>query len=217
MPLTPIVAGHLLEVKVYTSFRQQLGLNVVHMKVNSATIGITTQDIVAQVEADWNGSWKTMLNGEAEWRGVGIRDLTVSPLEVEVFSGAQRDFGTAGNPLPGQLTFLVTKRTAIAGAKGRGRMYVPFPGTVHLDDITGGVNAAGISALNTLISDIKGPETETSGGLSLNWTLVLRTPVVGGDPFSSTPLLSITPEAFFASQRRRGAYGTLNQMPGPLS
>jgi hypothetical protein len=216
MPLSPIVAGHLLEVKVYTSFRNQLGLNVVHMHVNSCSIGATTQDIVAQVEADWNGSWKALLNSEAEWRGIGIRDLTVSPLEVEVFSGLQRDFGGAGAPLPGQLCYLITKRTAIAGAKGRGRMYVPFPGTAFLADITAGVHATGITALTTLINDIKGPEAETAGGITVNWTLVLRTPVIGSDPFSSTPLLSITPEGFFASQRRRGAYGTLNQMPGPL-
>lgn len=216
MPLSPVVAGHLLEVKVYTVFRNQLGINVVHMKVNTVTAGMVLTDIVDQIAVDWNGSWKAWLNDEAEWRGIGIRDLTVAPLEVEVFSTTTlAGGGTSGAPLPGQLCGLITKRTAIAGPKGRGRMYLPFPGA---DMLTGDVidPVGGLAVMDTLIADIKGPEAETAGGFSMNWSLVLRTPTVGGDPFSSTPLISITSESGVATQRRRGAFGRLNQVPGPL-
>jgi len=215
MPLSPIIAGHLLEVKVYTYFAGQLGVNVIHMKINTATMAPTPADIVGQVEADWNGSWKSWMNVDARWKGVGIRDLTVDPLEVESFSGAQEGPGTAGDPLPGQLAGLITKRTAIAGPKGRGRMYLPFPGQDNLGAV-GAVSVGALAVMAALVSDIKGPETETAGGFAINWTLVLRTPKVGGDPYSSTPLTFIGPESHFATQRRRGAFGTLNQLPGPL-
>lgn len=216
MPLSPVVAGHLLEVKVYTYFRSQLGLNVIHMKVNTVTAGMILTDIVQQIEADWNGSWKAWMNDEAEWKGIGIRDLTHNPLEVEVFSGAQAGPGTGGDPLPGQLCGLITKRTAVAGPKGRGRMYVPFPGS---DMMLGGAvdPVGGVAVLDALIADIRGPETETAGGFSMNWNVVLRTPTIGGDPFSSTPLITMVAEAEFASQRRRGNYGTKNQLPAELA
>lgn len=213
MPLSTIVAGHILECIVYTSYRGQVAQNVFHYKVNSAGGSPTTDDIVAQVEADFNGSWKALMCDDADWEGISLRNLTPVPLEVASFSGAQNGPGVHGAPIPGQLCYLLTKKTAEAGPRGRGRMYIPFPGLDGLDQTSGKVHTDTGILLQTLIDDIEGPETQTAGGFSVNWTIGLYRPT---EDVRFIPLRSFTASDEYATQRRRGAYGKQNSLPSEL-
>ena len=122
--------------------------------------------------------------------------------------------GTGGaTSLPKQTCGLASIKTALAGRRYRGRMYLPFPSVTM--DTGDGVPTAGyqvnvVNAVTVMLS----VNNITVGGRTANWNTVLvhkagKTPI----PASPTPITTFVIDGGWATQRKRGYFGRINESP----
>lgn len=114
----------------------------------------------------------------------------------------------ASHALPSQDCGLVSLYTDILGKTGQGRIYTPFP-PVDALETDGTVTVAFQGILDDVGAYMITPRVVTDGGITATFNACLYTP--GGDP----PKLftSYIVRGAFATQRKRGAFGRLNQRP----
>lgn len=198
--------GDVLKLVLRMHFRGQAGLNVFWYRVDDATISTT---YYAQL-TNWYGVafplYRPLLTG-----GVQIRDAT-----MQIFTGGaartptlfmQPDFhdGAGGdNPIPTQVSGLVTRRINTTNNTNRGRVYVPFPDTsaIDIDETPTDGYVALLVAMAAALLPVTAPMTV--GGQV--WSPVLYQVGTG----LATDLLDVQGQKMWATQRRRGDYGRLN-------
>jgi hypothetical protein len=127
--------------------------------------------------------------------------VTVEKVHVKLGpddTGPSADFSN-GNPgtngghaAPPNVSYLVTKNTALGGRKGRGRCYVPGVPEVALQD-GGAVEGAFVATLQGFFTDWGGAMVLASKPLHL----------LHGDATSPTAIDSLVVQSRFATQRRR--------------
>jgi len=204
-----VAINDIIRLKVYCQLPQQIGINVFHFRV--AAIAGTSQtevQIANFISTQLSTLYKNVLTSAATYRGVGVQ--VIRPvLGLEWFSANGQGVGlVAGDPLPKQVTGIISWKTNVAGPRGRGRSYIPFPGEASNDaDIT-----PSVAYFNNLaaIATIMLPGFVVIGGINsatLEFVLNHRA--------SSTVDLIITggPRDRWATQRRRGDYGRTNVSP----
>lgn len=210
----PVVAvNDLLEVKFFNVFLGQLAINIRHWKVTAITgTSRTTQQIVEELSAFMAPYYKTLMHDEALYYGAGIKRLLPQPASATEFSAAGAGAGVAGpSPTPSQVSGVVTLLTDFSGRSNRGRAYAPFPAEEDTVANTGRPTLQYFNALSTLGAGLRSTLVSPVGGgaNSATYSPVIYHRLTGG----TTPITGHRANAKWGTQRRRGDYGALNQLP----
>jgi hypothetical protein len=197
------------QVKVYSTLGQQGGINVLHAKCTFiGGAGVTDQQIADGYSNQLHALWKALMSSTASFRGIGARKI-IPTLGVEAFSILNQGAGgVVGDPLPKQVSGIVTWRTALPGRQNRGRSYIPFPGESSNDADQTPV-AGYVTALGNLINGLVGSLTIAIGADSNAFT----TGVYHRAGQTINLITSGTARDRWATQRRRGDYGRTNILP----
>lgn len=204
-----LVAAQVYQARFFCTWGVQCAINVRHYRVEDAD-GLTTDEDLAHLLSDSIGpSYRAILCDNAMYRGCGVQRISPLPKTLEVFSIEEQGAGSVvGEPLPGQVSGLISFKTALAGREYRGRAYVPFPSEVHNDE-TGLPTSGYFALLEQLGDDLEAPMTAFTAPKAA--TVI---PVVWSKKFSSaTPVVFTLPRQKWATQRRRGPFGAANASP----
>jgi hypothetical protein len=199
-----------VQVRLVAILQQQISINVLTY-VCTAVAGTSETYVNGAVRCDtlFNAAYKALMCNLAAWRGVGVRRITPTQLSIEYTSIGNAGAGTAGaNPQPKQLAGLLRKNTDRPKEKGRGRLYVAFPATAD-NSSTANPIAGYITRLNTLGTALS---TNVLVGTAPN-TATLKPVLWDRTLLQATDIASMTGQAYWATQRRRGDYGKANVVP----
>jgi len=176
--------------------------------------------VTAVVDVDWDktklanaffiaikAATKALMTADGSFVYVAAKKIGVTPPDPEFRSTEAAEAGTAGgDPLPTQVSGIITIQTAFAGRKYRGRMYVPFP-SEGMNDVTGKPSAAYLVLLanlaNVMLAD---PVTLTDGGNSIDLEPILWHRATN----TFDVVTSARMNQKWATQKRRGIYGRPN-------
>jgi len=210
--------GDVYETVFVVALGTQTALPRRHYRVaGMAGTGPTQTQIATAIDALIAPLIKPTLVITARYRG--SMTARVFPVPRVVTSNITANAGdgiVAGDPLPGQVSGIITLRTLNAGRKYRGRFYVPFPG--EADNAPTGVPTGSYqTALDTLgtalVQTIVGVG---SGGNTANLEPVLAKFTYANHEVQSVQtflLDSRIGRPRWATQRRRGNYGAQNVAP----
>jgi hypothetical protein len=197
-----------LQIKPNCRLTNQLGLNILHYRV-ATVVGAepTYQETADAISTTFAPAYKALLTSQASYQGLGVQRVRPGPLSLEAFStNGFGPGGGGGDPLPSQVAGILTKQTNLAGRKFRGRVYVPFPS--EQENTGAGVpNLAYVTNLIILAAILVATQTVTgvAGTFTLQPVIFHRV----GVP-AVTLITAVRPNPVWATQRRRGAYGSLN-------
>lgn len=202
--------GDVVETKVYNLLDDQLGINVRHWQVGAVTgPGAQLSEAATALEIAVEPAYKALMAGPTSFRGVGARVIDPA-LSLEVFSNTLTGLAAGGiTPLPKQVAGFISFRTDTAGRRGRGRLYIPFPSTDHVEP-DGNPTAAYLGIVQLLANTYSQTLTVMGGG---GGSAVLS-PVLWGRALKIPTLITrtVVPDRF-ATQRRRGDFGPTNVSP----
>jgi len=211
MPGTPFGLADILEVKAYNWASGQLGLNVGHFIVTGLTSGTpTTAALAAEMDGPFATAYKPAMSFNADHIGIGVRLLDPTVSYPEWQNGDSAGPGTdTGDMMPTAICGIITKKTAIIGRAGRGRVYVPFPSEMRNSD--DGHPTAGytvlLNAVASLWCAVWTPTIPTVVGLELSPIVFHRA------SFTSDLITGSISRSLWATQHRRGDYGKGNPRP----
>lgn len=207
---TPLALNDVCRLRIACYSANQQGINVTHWKVTSVT-GASQTD--AQVAAAFDSTlaprYKAAISAEARYRGVSFQRILPIPATFPQTVTTNDGVGSvAGHMMSTQTSGILSSQTEFAGAKYRGRVYIPFP-SEGSNDTDGLPNAAYV----TLIEDI-GDELFTTIVVSVGGDSVTLTPVIYHRATGTTTKVdNFIARQKWATQRRRGSYGKTNPTP----
>lgn len=205
--------GSIFRCTVWNQMQAQAGLVVLHYKaVTQAGTGGTQEAIANAVHTQLGITMAACQSDLAVCQGVIVSSVydPLSQLLGPYFSTTLANQGAlAGDPLPKQVSGIITKRTGNPGSKGRGRCYIPFP-TEGVNDATGVPTAAYTTLLSNLAAAL---QQNLLIGLAPNTTTLSPCVFRRSNPASSFLVLSHQQRNRWATQRRRGDYGKSNVSP----
>jgi len=206
-----LVAGEIVEMKVYCSLGNQVSINTRHYKVGDVISGAGRTDVqVAEYLSDhFKDMFTALMNEHADFRGVTVRcirdPLPEAAIKDEGFATGQ----IIGDALPSTVCGIITLKTGLSGPAFRGRIFVPFPGegsnsvsgtptTVYRDDLN--VLGAGLVETLTVIDGADG---------------VVLVPVLSRRPnyVTNTPLTGYLSRLYWGRQKRRDGKAHGDIMP----
>lgn len=206
-----VVGGNILQLTMRTYAGSQLGQNVYWYQ---AVTGTPPAAYDAMLNAWYNLAHPfytpVMYNGastiSATMQIFAASGEALSPL---LFVPSSPHPGTAGDtPMPRQVSGLITRRVKLLKARNRGRVYIPFPCVDFATD-----QETPSDAYTTLLDNLRTGLMPTDAPLHVytqDWSPGLCAP---GVPKVFTDLLSTQVQQKWATQRRRGDYGTPNGIP----
>lgn len=199
----------------YHVLAKQLSVNAFKFRVFDMTGGETVDagDLASAMSDVIAEPYKTILDSGANYLGVSIQDFplrTFTPAYSKTGQGAGL---IVGADLPTQTCGLITWKTLLSGGKGRGRTYLAFPSSED-NTSTGGPDAGYVTAANALGALMLPPWVVIVGALSV--TVVMQiTNKDGSNGYKN--VISRNASNKWATQRRRGSYGRLNEIPSELA
>lgn len=196
--------------RVYCQLGDQIGINVLFYNTSAkAGTGATDLQIVQSIDSALFAAYKAVLAGAATYRGVIAQKILPLPASLAVSTTANSGVGSAtGDPLPRQVCGVITKKTALAGKRYRGRMYIPFPaeGDNDVDGTpTGGYITRSAALAAALLTNVI-----PGGGGNTNTLMPVVYSKKGG---FNTIITSFLGRAKWGTQRRRGSFGQTNTLP----
>lgn len=212
---TPIMAGDVYRLVTYCwcQAQLQLGLNVHYYKASSTVGAPTDANQVDNFSLLWGADLKSVMSDQAEYRGLTLqRWMMPLPLPSSIISTVNAGVGvTAADPLPTNITGIITWQSGISGRKFRGRSYLPFPAKTA-SGADGYPTAGYVIALALIAFHQIPPFITTDGaGNSVGW---IKQIVHGSTPAATmTNVTGGTPRKRWAQQHRRGDYGKTNATP----
>lgn len=188
----------------------QIGINVSFWNVDSISAGAPTdQQLVDSFSTGFSAFYKPCLAPACRYYGAMLNRVSPGATTSTVFSGNGRGVGTAtGDNLPRQTSGIITLKTAFAGRRYRGRVYIPFPAEAD-NDAVGNPTAGYVTRLGLLAAQYAGPLVHSIGGGTVVTSLLVRSRKFG----LWTPVIATIARVVWATQRRRGSYGRTNQLP----
>lgn len=211
MPGTFPSPGEIVETRIVSATTRQTGLNVQHWFTQTTTTGgASLQEIATAYDTRIAALYKLCLTSEATYRGVGATNLA-TPRSREFAAIGNAGVGLGAAPgAPTQVRGLISWYANAAGARNRGRTYIPFvPGS---SVGTGGDPIAAYITRLIAVRDQMLPNLFVSGAggtTNLQLCLTHRPPVLIGPSIVVSSIVRV----FFATQRRSGAFGRQNQPP----
>lgn len=185
----------------------QLGLVTCAYRVTSIFgTGATDLDMATVMDANAGTALIPIIGTGAQYVSTQVRRLRPLPAPVPVTVSLSGGAGTAtGDLLPRNVSGLVSKQTAFAGRRFRGRGFIPFPTEDH-NDATGHPSAGYLTLLNTVRTFLFGNVLVLgmTNGAQLQATIFHRAGATDDLVTSSSST------AKWAQQHRRGDYGRPN-------
>lgn len=178
----------------------QYAANVFHYQCIAKTgTGATDIDATTFMEGTLATAYKLMMAATSSWWG--LRGQIIAPIRyVAEFIAASRGAGAlAGDLLPTQVCGLLHCHGSRAGARYRGRAYLPFPveGRNSIDAKPTAAQVADMAALGSIVyQDIL---INNGGGNTLTLQPQIRSKTYG----TNEPVLVQGAETEWATQRRR--------------
>lgn len=197
-------------LRFYTSFGDQVAINVFNYKVGATGVDLVTDlEAVQALSTHFATAFRACISSAAKLEGFGLQRRIPSPPGHEALTSADSGVGqVAGEPLPRQVAGLISTKTEFAGPRYRGRFYIPFPGESD-NDTDATPTAAAWARFNTLADKLEVNVTVTGTGGN-----VLMIPVVYSRKFQTTnQVLQAFARDNWATQQRRGAFGPKNVHP----
>lgn len=218
---TVLAAGNLVQLRLWTQWN-----GAVQAAVNSSWYLVSGVGSPAATDADVASFMdnliapfiKPLIHNIARYQGV--QAIIHSPTypnpatNVPVSATTNAGIGTGGAvPMAGQVAGILRFQTALAGAAGRGRWYLPFPSQTA-DSGGGSPSAAYVTAGNSLGNVVGVDQPVVVGGRTATLLRVLRHARnrFGVVP-PPTPVVSFVTDNTWATQKRRGSFGRKNVSP----
>jgi len=210
------VVGDFCEVKVFTFLDNQLGINVHYGNIMEIAPGGLAEITVANALSTWLGTKvKGCICTNAKFLGVSVRQYRVGEAfpPATVYSKLSAGFGTGGDPpCPKQASGIFRKKTLMGGKKGQGRCYVPFPAVTAVE-ADGNPTDEYLAAVHDYCA-----RCDLLENVSLDPLLVISFGLMKWrNAASFRGIIECSEVDRFATQMRRGDYGRLNAIPGPLA
>jgi hypothetical protein len=203
---TTLAVGQHVRVTAETTIGVQTCLMDMFYRVSAiAGTSCTDQQFADYISPILGVPIKNLLPTAANFWGVRVQ-ITAPTLAPGVFSVSGSGAGSYGaGVVPTQVGAVITKYSALAGRKGRGRIYFGPHATGQLTG-TGGISAGTLTLLGTLAATFVGTMTPGSGGntATLFAEIYHRATQTGSD------ITTFLPSGKFGTQRRRGDYGRPN-------
>lgn len=199
--------GDIFEFKIFTQAPQQVGINIRHYRVSNIVTNQVPADAMAdQLATNLRPLYLSMMETLAVFAGITARKIHPLPVELEsTLEGLSGPGTVLGDPLPRQVSGVLTLGTPLAGRANRGRLYMPFPAKASSDafNVPEATYKNNLQSLGmALISSF----TATQG---VNSTTL--TPVIWRrGPRTFTDLTRAVAQPRWGTQRRRGNYGRPN-------
>lgn len=201
--------SQILEVRFAATALSQAAINVRHYIASSVLGGtVTTDDFAATLSAVIPALYKAIMSDQAVYYGLSVQKIfPVPPAVASVDYTGQAAGSVNSDILPGQVTGILTMRTANAGPGFRGRNYIPFPPeSLNTDGIPTSTYMTGLTNLADKFDDswvvTAGASTATLSPVL--WNRATLTP---------TAITAAQARQKWATQRRRGNYGQRNVAP----
>lgn len=191
----------------------QLSFNVRHYRTSFQVGGpVGTLAVATRFATLFNAAYKALLSSSANFLGVVAQKIRPLPMTVALSNNTGAGVGEAtGDLLPKQVAGIITIKTALAGRRFRGRLYVPFPAEVD-STVAAAPTGSYITRLGTLAFALLANVVVTD--MTFSETM---NPIVFSRKFELfTPVVDFVAKGVWATQRRRGDFGRLNPpiLPG---
>ena len=166
-----LTSGDVVRVQIatYDTVQDQLGLNAFYWQINSIAGGtLTDLQLLGFFAAQAMAYWQKLQHFNAIQVGASVQDVTplIRPIPAYYINPLIANPGTNGAPLPDQVSGLVGCRGQLAQKGQNVRIYVPFPGTLGLNSITGNTTTAYLIGLGSIATMAFGDLGISSGLLS---------------------------------------------------
>lgn len=212
MAVYPVVSD-IVEMRTVQYTPTQIALNVSHWVVGIVTTGgAHLGEMALSFDDVLHVQYKGIMSDQARWRGVGCRVLgPVTPPSIEFGNITNDGIGGAVSPLlPTQTTYVIRKRTQLAGKQNMGRIYPGFP-PVSAANSAGDMTAAYATGVQTLADQYNLLRPIVVLGAGGDTTLLPVLKHAGTLTFTVIDHWDGTTR--FATQRRRGQLGKANVLP----
>lgn len=202
----PLILNSRFRLRIVCFFQDQLGLNIKYGSiVGGSDLPVAEETVAEQLAIALAPLYGACLSASAQFIGVGLTKL--DGISAEVFDRNHELAGSiTGDPLPRQVSGLITLRSGLAGRANRGRVYVPFPG--ESSNVATGFAVPAPSYRDSL-ADIGtymiDPEVEVGAD---EGDALMRFELPNAKGFSSFVV-----REGWATQRRRGFFGRRNLTP----
>lgn len=205
----PLVVGNIVELRIYCSLAEQTSINVRHFEVMAiAGASAEVSDVAIFMDVALAPLYAAAMAPAANYDGSTAQVIHPGRLAYYANLGLVNPGTVTGDPLPRQTSGLIRFRSAIAGSRGVGRLYVPFPSE-------GSNTAAGhpVAAYQTAIGAIADVFETTAVVGAGGDTADLRPIIWHRDTQTGIPITQGIGSSRWATQRRRGDYGQPNRPP----
>lgn len=212
MPMS-MSPGNIIQLQAWCTDVEQASVNSYHYRcISVGPTPATDRDVTIAFDNAIAADYKALLVNSATYNGVVGRLKNVLPLPSPQLSNANTGAGTAGAVgIPRQASGLLSFKTDVAGARGRGRAYIPFPSTS--DNAGGGGATAGYGTkLDNLWATLSSFVTVASGGRSCVMEFIIWHQKGSGSP-AEFPIISHVSSLAWATIKKRGSFGKANSSP----
>lgn len=205
-----IAVNDIFRVRIACYTPTQAAINTIHFRCDSiAGASTDSATFATMIDTSFSTPYKNVMSDQARYRGLSVQRIFPGiPPVPDIVIASDGPGVIASDLLPGQVSGIGSWRTALAGRKYRGRVYVPFPGESH-NEPTGIPSAAYVTLLNTLLTALSTTRTPGAGGD----TATLRPMIFHRATNTVDQIIAQTARQRWASQRRRGSYGRTNPTP----
>jgi len=205
--LPQLVGGDIIQMVSRVYCKSQVGLNTYWYRKPALD---PAQDLYTALD-DWRDQLQPVITAlmpaVANLNDVIMYVNTGGIWSEAYFSTYDGSVGTAsGNLLPTQVAGIITRRVDLKGPRNRGRIYLPFPAESFLgsDEKPSDPYVAALSALAAVVLPLAASMTVAGG----EWEPGLCTRNNAVATFRT--LIDVRAHKAWATQRRRGDYGTPN-------
>jgi len=207
---TNLALGDIIRVRIACYTANQQGINVVHFRVsNVAGTAVTDAAVAAALNTVYAPRYKACLSEQARYRGVSVQRIKPLPATFPQIVTSSDGVGTVtGDMMSTQTSGIISSQTNFAGAKYRGRVYIPFPGEDD-NDVLGVPENAYVTNIDDLGDELF---TSTIIGTAPNETTLVPGIYHRADQ-TFTDITNFVARQKWATQRRRGSYGKTNPTP----
>jgi hypothetical protein len=190
----------------------QLGLNVRHYRVRGVPAGstVTLGDCVSRINTLHSTLYRAILAPGAVFIGLGLRRIRPAPPTQDAVEKVSTGPGTlpAGDLLAKQTSGVISLKTGFAGRAFRGRMFLPFPSEA-INTANGAPDVVYKTAVDVLAVQVKATVVVTSGTFTINLVPV----IYHRGTHTVTDVTDALTSPLWGTQRRRGDYGRVNNLP----
>lgn len=213
--VTDLLNGNLFELAIYCKSQDQIAVNVLHYACSfTDTSNLNMQDLCDDFEAAFRAVYPAMIPNTAVYRGCSLRRLRTGKTATFYSSHAATGGTNENEALPYQVSGLIRLRANVAGRRGRGRVYIPFP---CLPDSDNNLPIAGyVTRLNAIADEITTVRVhaDEDGEHTNSFSPCIRhANAEGTDDDTYDLVTSAMGVGKWATQRRRGNFGRPNILP----